>query len=355
MVRRPFGRTRVVRAARARVAALAAASLVSASLMSACASTGPSRAGSLGAGSTAAHPATQAATEATEPAHAATEVTEAPQAATEVTEAPHAAPEATEAARAAAEDFPPDAAFSSATVYVARRRWHIDVGFSAEDVRGPLVGVLGQFPGARYAFFGFGDRHYLLSKDHEASALLAALWPGPGLILLTAIEGKPSQAFGAEEVIELQLTPDESRAIQAFIWHSLSRQPGEAVAPYAPGPYPGSTYFAALPRYSGLHTCITWAAEALRAGGLPVRTRLTLVAGQLWRQILKLRAASAITRALPGNGSRAVASIAGRRVAVLADHGRAAALRDHDSRLGRRGRAAAADATGQQSRREYCA
>ncbi len=327
MVRRVLGRTGVVRAAQARVVTLAAASLVSASLMSACASTGPSRTGSLGAGSTAAHPATQAATETTEVAHAATE------------------------------DFPPGAAFSSTTVYVARRRWHIDVGFAAEDVRGPLVGVLGQFPGARYAFFGFGDRHYLLSKDHEASALLAALWPGPGLILVTALEGKPSQAFGAEEVIELQLTPDESRAIQAFIWHALSRQPGEAVAPYAPGPYPGSTYFAAVPRYSGFHTCITWATEALRAGGLPVRTRLTLVAGQLWRQILKLRArsSSAATRALPGNGSRAIASIAGRRIAVLADHGRAAALRDYDGRLGRRGRAAAADAAGQQSRREYCA
>ena len=142
--------------------------------------------------------------------------------------ATQAATETTEVAHAATEDFPPGAAFSSTTVYVARRRWHIDVGFAAEDLRGPLVGVLGQFPGARYAFFGFGDRHYLLSKDHEASALLAALWPGPGLILVTALESTPRQAFGVEEVIELQLTPDESRAIQAFIWHALSRQPGES-------------------------------------------------------------------------------------------------------------------------------
>ncbi|HEY3851636.1 MAG TPA: DUF2459 domain-containing protein [Steroidobacteraceae bacterium] len=300
-----------MRAARAAAAILAAASLVSPSLMSACASTGPSRAGSTGSGSTAAHPATEAA-------HLPTE------------------------------DFAPGAAFSSTTVYVARRRWHIDVGFAAEDLRGPLTGVLGGFPGARYAFFGFGDGHYLLSKDHEAPALLAALWPGPGLILVTALEGEPRQAFGVGEVIELPLAPDESRAIQAFIWHSLSRQPGGTVAPYAPGPYPGSTYFAAVPRYSGLHTCITWAAEALRAGGLPVRSRLTLVAGQLWRQVLRLSASSAVTGALRGDGARAgshaVASIAGRRITVLAH--RRTALRDHDSRLGRRGRTAAADAAG---------
>jgi hypothetical protein len=269
--------------------------LAAASLLSACASTGPSGAGS----STSGPPATGST-----------------------------------AVHSALEDFPPGAAFSSTTVYVARRRWHMDVGFAAKDIRGPLVGVLGQFPGASYVFFGFGDRHYLLSKDQGAPALLAALWPGPGLILVTALENAPRQAFGVEDVIDLQLTPDESRAIQAFIWRSLSRHTDETVEPYAPGPYPGSTYFAAVPRYSGLHTCITWAAEALRAAGLPVRTRLTLVAGQLWRQIR---------------------SIAGRRIAVLADHGRAAALRDHDGRLGRRGRTTAADAAGQQSRGEYCA
>jgi hypothetical protein len=282
---------------------LAAASLLSASLMSACASTGPSGASSRTAGSPGS---------------------------------------------------------GSTTVYVARRRWHMDVGFAAKDLRGPLIGILGQFPGAKYVFFGFGDRHYLLSKDQGAPALVEALWPGPGLILVTALDNAPRQAFGAEEVIDLSLTPDESRAMQAFIWHSLSRHTEETVEPYAPGPYPGSAYFGAVPRYSGLHTCITWAAEVLRAGGLPVRTRLTLVAGQLWRQILRLSPPSAVTGAavtgaLPGKGSRAAASIAGRRIAVLADHGGAAALWDHDGRLGRRGRTTAADAAGQQSRREYCA
>ena len=255
---------------------LAAASLMSTwlmstLLMSACASTGPAGTGPAGASSTAS-----------------------------------ASPDAgSAAAHPATEDFPPSAAFSSTTVYVARRRWHVDVGFAAEDLRGPLVGVLAQFPGARYAFFGFGDRHYLLSKDHDAPTLLEALWPGPGLILLTALENAPRQAFGVEDVIELRLTPDESRAMQAFIWHSLSRHTDESAEPYAPGPYPGSTYFAAVPHYSGLHTCITWAAEALRAGGLPVRSRLTLVAGQLWRQILKLSPSSAAAGALPPPGGAA--------------------------------------------------
>jgi Protein of unknown function (DUF2459) len=219
--------------------------------------------------------------------------------------------------------------FAPATLYLVRRRWHIDVGFAADALREPLAGVARQFPGSRYVLFGFGDRHYLLAKRHDAR-VLAALWPGPALILVTALSNSPQQAFGATEVIELPLAPEQSQALQEFIEHSLSRSAAGTLEPAAPGPYEGSMFFAAVPRYSAMHTCITWAAEALRAGGFPVRSRFVLVAGQLWRQALELHA-----------------SIAGRRVSVFANDSRTVALRDHDGGLGGRGRTAAADAASQ--------
>ncbi len=235
------------------------------------------------------------------------------------------------------------------TLYVARRRWHIDVGFSVQALPAPLAAtVLREFPDARYAFFGFGDRRYLLAKEHGAPVLLAALWPGPALILVTEIEASPIQAFGGDQVVELLLAPQQARAVQAFIWGSLAKEADGTLSTYALGPYSGSAYFAAVPRYSGLHTCITWAAEALRAGGLPIRSRLTLVAGQLWRQVRKLQspAAASVSR---DDGPPEAASITGRRIAVLANDGGAAALRDDDGGPGRWSRAAAADATGEQS------
>lgn len=222
--------------------------------------------------------------------------------------------------------FPPIADFTPTTLYVARRRWHVDLGLAAEAVRPPLADVLRTLPGARYAFVGFGDRHYLLSRHRDAPVLLAALWPGPALLLVTGLDNTPDQAFGRDQVIEVPMTAEQSRAIQDFIWRSVSHG---TPMPYAEGPYEGSAYFAADARYSALHTCITWAAEALQAGGFPIRSRFTLVAGQLWRQVVKLRA-----------------SIAGRRIAVLAHHGRATPLGDDDGRLRRRGRTRAADTTG---------
>ena len=116
-----------------------------------------------------------------------------------------------------------------------------------------------------------------MAKRQNVPAMLGALWPGPGLMLITGLVANPSQAFGADQVIELRLSAAQAQRVQAFIARTLGR--GESpvggdppanstgVAPYATGPYEGSLYFTAVPRYSAFHTCNTWAAEALQAEG----------------------------------------------------------------------------------------
>ncbi|HTV95065.1 MAG TPA: DUF2459 domain-containing protein [Steroidobacteraceae bacterium] len=182
------------------------------------------------------------------------------------------------------------AAGGEVSVYLVRRKWHIEVGFATRDSGAALAAVAARFPHSRYLFFGFGDRHYLLARHHGSSSLLAALWPGPGLILVTAIENSPAQAFGASQVLAFELAPRRARQLRLFIARSLAPPAAQAaeLEPEAPGPYEGSLYYGALPRYSALHTCNTWAAEALRAAGLPVRTRLVIFAGQLWGSARKL-------------------------------------------------------------------
>jgi hypothetical protein len=181
-----------------------------------------------------------------------------------------------------------------AVIYVARRSWHIDIGFAAADLQPPLDAVAAQFPGVRYLFFGFGDRHYLLAKDRNAPVLLAALWPGRGMILATALASSPQAAFGAAHVATLSLTDKQMRDIQAFVWRSLDKQSaepesgGSGIKPYAAGPYEGSLYFAATPTYWAFHTCITWAAESLRAAALPIHSAGVIFAGQLWTQVRRL-------------------------------------------------------------------
>jgi hypothetical protein len=209
---------------------------------------------------------------------------------------------------------PADAAIEAQTtvIFVARRDWHIDIGFAAPDLKAPLDALIGQFPGVRYVFFGFGDRHYLMAKSQNVPAMLAAVWPGPGLVLITGLIADPTQAFGADQVIELRASASQALRVQAFIARTMERGDAPvsgdppanstAVTPYARGPYEGSLYFTAIPRYSALHTCNTWAAEALQAGGLPVRSAAVVFAGQLWGQVRKVAAAREAAQSLRPGG-----------------------------------------------------
>jgi hypothetical protein len=225
----------------------------------------------------------------------------------------------------------------SAVMYVARRGWHTDIGFAAADLSAPLSSLATDFPGARYLFFGFGDSHYLMAKKHQFPAMLAALWPGAGMILATGLTAPPQKAFGGQYVLRLSVTPAQSRAAQAFVWESLLRRNatgnaggnaeagasgnaggnaeagasgnasgnseagvtgnagGNAIAGvYAAGPYQGSLYYESEARYSALHTCNTWTAEALKSAGLPVRSGGVIFAGQLWPEAARLPTAPAV-------------------------------------------------------------
>jgi hypothetical protein len=177
-------------------------------------------------------------------------------------------------------------------VIVVRRGWHIDVGFDVTDLEQPLRSIASDLPTARFILFGFGDMHYLMSKNHSAGAL-AALWPGRGIMLVTGLQGTPQQAFGANEVIELHLADHEAHALQDFVWQSFVTADGAAQV-YRPGPYEDSWYFLAVRRYSALHTCNTWAAEALKAAHLHVHSVGVMFAGQVWSQARRLQRQQAL-------------------------------------------------------------
>src|SRR5260370_41684483 len=91
----------------------------------------------------------------------------------------------------------------SAVIYVARRGWHVDIGFAAADLQPPLKSLMDEFPGAGYLFFGFGDQRYLLAKKRSASVLLAALWPRRRMILATGLGAPHTLAFGGRRVAPL--------------------------------------------------------------------------------------------------------------------------------------------------------
>jgi hypothetical protein len=182
---------------------------------------------------------------------------------------------------------PGSSADASAVIYVVKRAWHVDIGFATADLQPPLASLRADSPAARYLLFGFGDRHYLLDEGRGPGGMLAALWPGAGLMLATGLTGSTQDAFGDANVIEVAVTTAQAQQAQLFVWHSLAADRG-AVAALRAGPYEGSWYYASSERYSAWHTCNTWAAEALRAANLPIHSFGVALSSQLWIQARQL-------------------------------------------------------------------
>ncbi len=179
---------------------------------------------------------------------------------------------------------PADSDEGASVVYAARRGWHIDIGLAAEDLAAPLNTIAADLPGVRYLFFGFGDMHYLLAENHNAPQMLAALWPGAGIMLVTGLMGTPDAAFGSKSVVSLRLSAEQMRVLQSFIWKSFLTE-NDTLTVYRNGPYENSLYFLATSMYSAFHTCNTWGAEALHMSGLPIHSTGVIFAGQLWSQV----------------------------------------------------------------------
>jgi len=173
----------------------------------------------------------------------------------------------------------------STIIYVVKRAWHVDIGFAAADLQPPLAGLQSDLPAARFVLFGFGDRHYLLDQDRGPLGMLAALWPGPGLMLVTGLGNTAQAAFGDTNVVEIRVSAQQALQAQQFIWASLAANSAGGIAPLQVGPYEGSQYYAASLAYSAWHTCNTWAADALRAAGLPIHSAGIVLSGQLWMQV----------------------------------------------------------------------
>ena len=124
---------------------------------------------------------------------------------------------------------------------------------------------------------------------------LAALLPGPGVILATALRVPPEAAFASEDVVTLPVTEAGLDRLAAHLASEL-RENGE-FRRLADGPYPGSRFYATSRRYSAVYTCNTWTADAAQVAGTGVSASGILFAGQLME-----RARAVAARAPPVRG-----------------------------------------------------
>jgi uncharacterized protein (TIGR02117 family) len=189
----------------------------------------------------------------------------------------------------------PTAGPKTVTVFLIERGWHTDVGVPAAQIGDSLDQLRTIFPGVQTLLIGFGERAYLQHRHHNFADMLAALIPGPGALLVTALRDAPQMAFPADDVIELRVSARGLARLTDFIAASFTGttgvpSTGDALHPIADGPYPGSLFYASTRTYSAGYTCNTWTAEALQIAGLPIHAAGVLFADDVADQARQVAA-----------------------------------------------------------------
>ncbi len=180
---------------------------------------------------------------------------------------------------------PPSLADPVVEVAVVERGRHTDIAIPADAMAEPVGAALRQaFPGARVLVFGFGDRAFYMAREETFAGMLAALFPGPGVVLVTGLRTSPAEAFGADHVVGLRLSASQADGLAAFIGRSLAIDGSGPPARLGDGPYPGSLFYASAQTYDVFYDCNRWTLSALQNAALPADPDGVIFAGQVMDQ-----------------------------------------------------------------------
>lgn len=168
-----------------------------------------------------------------------------------------------------------------ATLYVVAEGWHTEIGLPADALGGPLAALKADFVGAPYLLFGWGAHDYYMARNPSFADALAALLPGPAVMLVTPMTQSPLEAYGGTDVFALRVSREGMDRLSQYLWEYLEKNGEGAAIRVGDGPTPHSIFYAATGTYNFSRTCNTWTAEALHVAGLPVDAGGILFAGQV--------------------------------------------------------------------------
>lgn len=172
---------------------------------------------------------------------------------------------------------------SHTSIAVVQSDWHTDVCLRVQDANEWIMTLARGFDGARVLCFGFGERQFMVEQRHDPLTMVGALFPSRAAILMTVLRATPEEAFGTQNVIEVQVGDAGLDGIQRFLRESVETDGAGNPHRLSDGPYPGSLFFAASGTYDAFYTCNTWTARALRSAGLS-NVKDAVFAGSLMRE-----------------------------------------------------------------------
>lgn len=166
------------------------------------------------------------------------------------------------------------------TIYVLAKDWHTEVALPTKDITGPLTRFRAIFPDAAYMAFGFGGRTYTQKPKADVLDMVVAVFPGPGIMMTTALADAPPIVLPHDEMVPIKVTQAELDRMADYVWESLEKDPSDRLNHISDGAFPGYVFYGATPTYNGFFTCNTWTIKVLDIGGLDAGAPGVLLADQ---------------------------------------------------------------------------
>ncbi|HEX7382091.1 MAG TPA: DUF2459 domain-containing protein [Nevskiaceae bacterium] len=176
---------------------------------------------------------------------------------------------------------------ASVTVFVLSNGFHSQLVLPSVALSGPLTAFREEFPTARWLAFGWGERSFFMAPHPGIGTALRAMFPAASALLVTGLTHAPTPGAG-EQALPLRVSRVGLQGISAYLWSYVKASTQGVPLRLADGPQPDSTFYASTGTYDLFHTCNTWTAAALHAGGLPIRSGGVITAGQLTRRVAQL-------------------------------------------------------------------
>lgn len=154
-------------------------------------------------------------------------------------------------------------------IFVVSHGWHTGLIVPGAVLNEAVPDLRPRFGTPEHYEIGWGDVDFYQAETVTSGlAVQAIFWSRGAVLHLVAFSGAPQDHFAGEPIRATCLSPNELRALQAYLAASFSRSAAGSVSAPKPGIYGDSAFYAATGRYSLFNTCNTWTAKALRSAGL---------------------------------------------------------------------------------------
>jgi uncharacterized protein (TIGR02117 family) len=172
-------------------------------------------------------------------------------------------------------------------VYVIAEGWHTDICLPAARIPAPLDALRADYPRAEWLEIGWGQRDVYMTPNPSLLEELRATMPGPAVALVRPLLEPTPAGLGdpAAQVVRLLASQDGFARLCDALWASFARDAGGRPRRIGPGQCGDCLFYASDGTYDLAHTCNTWTAEMLSAGGFPVRTQGVIRASEVMQQI----------------------------------------------------------------------